>query len=421
MAPDFVVFGLPRELLAKTARRDRGRFTVMVVAETWTTTTISCMVARNASGRGGSRTSPVVAVFSCLPTFSGIWEPRASVATLLIASDRNGPRRITNVAIGKHGAVVRQLRTLFDVGTIRELTDGQLLERFATGGGEAAELAFAALVERHGPMVLRVCRGVSERPARRPGRLSGHLPRPGQEGPGALGARFAGAVALIRSPIAPRRVPGWPRPGGTGMNGPGRRCRTEACLEPRDDELERVLHEEIERLPERFRAPLVLCDLEGRSHEQAARHLGWPVGTVKSRQARGRDRLRDRLRRRGVAPSGGAARPRFGRTSRALWCLPLWSIPPSGQQLSLSSLRTIVPGTAAALAQGVLSSMYLAQWLKVVSVRALSGRDRLAASGCWPRRERRSLAAGRRARLRPQARRSAGHGGQARQTQCHRD
>ena len=53
-------------------------------------------------------------------------------------------------------------------------------------------------------------------------------------------------------------------------------------------------------------APLVLCDLEGRTHEQAARSLGWPVGTVKSRQARGRARLRQRLTRRGLAPSVGA-------------------------------------------------------------------------------------------------------------------
>ena len=70
-----------------------------------------------------------------------------------------------------------------------------------------------------------------------------------------------------------------------------------------NDDLGCVLHEEIERLPERFRIPLVLCDLEGRSHEQAARHLGWPIGTVKSRQARGRERLRDRLQRRGVSPT----------------------------------------------------------------------------------------------------------------------
>ena len=58
----------------------------------------------------------------------------------------------------RHGAVRRQLSTLFNVGAIRELTDGQLLERFSTGRGEVAELAFEALVERHGAMVLRVCR-----------------------------------------------------------------------------------------------------------------------------------------------------------------------------------------------------------------------------------------------------------------------
>ena len=67
-------------------------------------------------------------------------------------------------------------------------------------------------------------------------------------------------------------------------------------------DLRAVIHEEIERLPERYRVPVVLCDLEGRTHEQAARHLGCPVGTVKSRLARGRVLLRDRLTRRGLSP-----------------------------------------------------------------------------------------------------------------------
>ena len=62
------------------------------------------------------------------------------------------------MATRPNGAELRRLRTLFNLGAIGELTDGQLLERFLTRGGEAAELAFAALVERHGPMVLRVCR-----------------------------------------------------------------------------------------------------------------------------------------------------------------------------------------------------------------------------------------------------------------------
>jgi HlyD family secretion protein len=58
----------------------------------------------------------------------------------------------------RNRVVQRQLRTLFNLGTIGELTDGQLLERLTTQSGEASELAFAALVDRHGNMVLGVCR-----------------------------------------------------------------------------------------------------------------------------------------------------------------------------------------------------------------------------------------------------------------------
>ncbi len=69
------------------------------------------------------------------------------------------------------------------------------------------------------------------------------------------------------------------------------------------DELAAVLHEELDRLPEKYRAPLVLCNFESLSHEQAARELCWPVGTVRSRLARGREQLRSRLLRRGLSPS----------------------------------------------------------------------------------------------------------------------
>ena len=68
------------------------------------------------------------------------------------------------MSIRPNGAVLRQIQILFDLGSIGELTDGQLLERFTTSGGESAELAFAALVDRHGPMVLRVCRGACATP-----------------------------------------------------------------------------------------------------------------------------------------------------------------------------------------------------------------------------------------------------------------
>ena len=64
------------------------------------------------------------------------------------------------MATRRDSSVLSQIRSLMNVGSVVDLTDGQLLERFATGRGEASELAFATLVERHGPMVLRVCRGV---------------------------------------------------------------------------------------------------------------------------------------------------------------------------------------------------------------------------------------------------------------------
>jgi hypothetical protein len=77
------------------------------------------------------------------------------------------------------------------------------------------------------------------------------------------------------------------------------------CEEGRDD-LEDVLHDEVNRLPGGCRAAVVLCYFEGLSPEQAARQLNCPVGTVQSRLARGREKLRVRLTRRGLAPSVGA-------------------------------------------------------------------------------------------------------------------
>jgi HlyD family secretion protein len=271
------------------------------------------------------------------------------------------------VAIGKNGAATRQLRTLFNLGTIRELTDGQLLERFATGGGEAAELAFAALVERHGAMVLRVCRSVLADP---------------HDAQDAFQATFLVLVKKARGLWVRDSLGPWLhqvayRTASCARLAAARRFRRERCaaesrkearVEVHDDDLSRVLHEEIEQLPERFRAPLVLCDLEGSSHEQAARHLGWPVGTVKSRQARGRERLRDRLRRRGVAPQAAtlaaALRPEG---VRAIVDSTLVDSTIKAA-IQFVTARTMIKGSAHALAQGVLNSMYLTQSLKMGSI-----------------------------------------------------
>ena len=82
--------------------------------------------------------------------------------------------------------------------------------------------------------------------------------------------------------------------------------RTEAsAAEQGQDGLETTLYEELARLPDRYRQVLTLCHLEGRTHEQAARQLGWPVGSVSRRLRRGCELLRERLAGRGVVLSVG--------------------------------------------------------------------------------------------------------------------
>ncbi len=155
------------------------------------------------------------------------------------------------MAIERNGAVLRQLRTLFSVGTVRDLTDGQLLERFATDGGEAAEQAFSALVERHGPMVLRVCRGVLVDP---------------HDTQDAFQATFLVLVKKARKLWVRDSLGPWLhqvafRTASDARKSAARRRRHEQLASKfgkethseMEDELGRMLHEEIERLPELFR------------------------------------------------------------------------------------------------------------------------------------------------------------------------
>jgi RNA polymerase sigma factor (sigma-70 family) len=182
------------------------------------------------------------------------------------------------------------------------LADADLLERFAT---ERAEAAFAVLVRRHGPMVLGACRRI----------LGDH-----HAAEDAFQTTFlvlARKAACLRRPellgnwlygVACR----------TARKARGRRLRRDACERraatteagPTEDpcwkDLRPVLDEAIAHLPDKYRAAVILCYLEGRTVAEAAAQLGWPRGTVATRLAWARQRLRQRLSRRGLSLSAAA-------------------------------------------------------------------------------------------------------------------
>jgi RNA polymerase sigma factor (sigma-70 family) len=184
--------------------------------------------------------------------------------------------------------------------------DATLLVRWREQHDEAA---FAELVDRHGPMVLGVCRrvlgdvqhaeDVFQATFLTLARKAGHLRRPEALASFLYGialrlARKARGAAARRpvQPSADAPEPADPQPHPLDV------------LSGR--ELLALLDEEIARLPEVYRLPLLLCVLQERSVEEAARALGWSVGSVRGRLARGRERLRQRLSRRGLALSIGA-------------------------------------------------------------------------------------------------------------------
>jgi RNA polymerase sigma factor (sigma-70 family) len=202
-------------------------------------------------------------------------------------------------------AISGRVRTLFNAGALGSLGDGQLIELYRARRDEAGELAFAVLVERHGPMVLGVCRRM--------------LPDP-EDAADAFQATFLilvqkAATVRVSDSLGPwlqgvsRRVAFQARTASTR-----RRARERAGLDhasvpwssPGGEcdwiELRAVVEDEVARLPEKYRRAVVLCDLERISHQAAAVQLRSPIGTIDSRLSRGREILRRRLVRRGLAP-----------------------------------------------------------------------------------------------------------------------
>ncbi len=249
-----------------------------------------------------------------------------------------------------------QWAVLFAEGAIGALSDAELLDRFTGGRGDASgEAAFTALVDRHGPMVLGVCRRVTgDRHAADDAFQAVFLVLASKAHAVRLRAddslgRWLYGVSLrvarrARALAARRSVP------TTDLDG----------LDPIDPasffdpceraELKAAIDAEIARLPAYYRSAVVLCHLEGLSQKQAARRLRCPVGTVESRLHRARERLRSALARRGLAPAAGAVAGLLERTSRAAVPCDL-AKKTAAAAARISAGRTLAGTTPAAVAK----------------------------------------------------------------------
>jgi RNA polymerase sigma factor (sigma-70 family) len=235
------------------------------------------------------------------------------------------------------------------------VTDGDLLLRFAH---DRDEDAFAALVDRHGPLVLGVCRRVLPDPNDADdafqatflvlARKAGAIGQPERLANWLYGVAFR-VARKARANAARRRARQQQVP---AMQAP------EPDREAERDELCRVLDDEVRRLPDRFRAPLVLCYLQGKTREEAAAQLGWSVGAVKGMLERGRLRLRARLARRGVVMAEAALAAVLSEGALSA------SVPAALGARTVKAAVLFVSGQAAAgsaavLAEGALRAMWI--------------------------------------------------------------
>ncbi|MEW4570993.1 sigma-70 family RNA polymerase sigma factor [Tautonia sp. JC769] len=202
------------------------------------------------------------------------------------------------------------LRILFTLGAAGSLSDGDLLRRYLDGRADEAECAFAVLVERHGAMVRHVCLSILGNPddaadayqatflvlARR----AGAIRKAGSVGPWLFGV--ARRVALRARSRSSRR-----RQAERSLAEHSATQPTQAAPDPSHPDDWAVLYDELDRLPPRYRDPLVLCYLQGMTHDQASALLGIPTPTLRTRLSRARDRLRPRLVRRGLTPSSASS------------------------------------------------------------------------------------------------------------------
>ncbi|HEV3165827.1 MAG TPA: RNA polymerase sigma factor [Isosphaeraceae bacterium] len=274
------------------------------------------------------------------------------------------------MASGHHGAVLHYLHRLFSAGSVAGMGETQLLERFIARRDEAA---FEALVARHGPMVLAVCRKVL---------------RDEHDVEDAFQATFLVLVRRAGSIQRRELLANWlfgvaHRVAVRARTQSGKRrameknqLKTEFAARPaREADLDEgpILLDEVSRLPAHHREVVVLCHLEGLSIEEAAQQLNCPAGTIKSRLARARDRLHNRLTRRGLAVSVGALSALLPKPASA--SVPTTLINATVKAAARVATGQVTAGAVSAtviqLTEGVVKTMFLNK-LKLAGAAALA-------------------------------------------------
>jgi RNA polymerase sigma factor (sigma-70 family) len=274
------------------------------------------------------------------------------------------------MAGGQLTTLIQFLRTLA-ARAAADATDRELLQRFTA---EREEAAFAAMLQRHGPMVLSVCQRVLHDPHDAEDafqatflvfvRKAHTLGRPERLGNWLYGVAYRTALKA-RAESAKRRKHERPI-----VDVPA----AETLSHAESADLRRLVDEEVNRLPAKYRAPFVLCYLEGRTNEEAARVLGCPKGTVLSRLAWARQRLRGRLTRRGVMVSAALFAAAMSQNG-APASLPAVLVGSTIRAATLFAAGRATTGEAissqvAALAEGVLKTMFVARAKMIITLLA---------------------------------------------------
>jgi RNA polymerase sigma factor (sigma-70 family) len=255
--------------------------------------------------------------------------------------------------------IVKRLCQAARRGICIEQGDGELLERFVTLGEEAA---FEELLRRHGPMVLGVCR-----------RILGNT----HDADDAYQATFLVLVRKANSVMPRERVGCWlhgvacyaarkVRADALRRRARELRAGTKMHEEPAPHETAEdwrsVLDHELNRLPEKFRAVVVLCDLEGRSRREAARELGCPEGTLSSRLTTARRTLARRLVRHGFAVSGlGLGLALSGGAATAAVPSTLLATALESAAIASAPAASAISASVLSLTQGVLRAMLISK------------------------------------------------------------